>query len=177
MKLKTVVLLGLVAAHLNASALPNMCVKGYREATDILTQDYSSLEAQKKGTVAVGVGGGIALLGTCAWKARSVGSGVACAVVFSAILFVTNGYRGELEKKMDRVVGAAFIYQLFRDIKAGHDSGALAGTLNSVTSDRSKDEVIKQMIVKMMEDGTLCNGQARPNLTVQEFLELIRSRI
>lgn len=153
MKLRTVGLVGLVLAHMGAAALPNPCLKSHREANRKLTETLGSLEGLKTGATWVGTGGGLVALIACGAKLRSGAALVACPIVFLGIYVVAHGYAGELQSKQTQAMQAAYIYQLYVTAKSGGDS----------------------RVVRLMDEGQLCDGKGRPNKSLDQVFELIKT--
>jgi hypothetical protein len=178
MKMRTVGLLGLVLAHLNAQALPLMCAKAY----DRVEREYSQLIEEKQSDEwagYVGVAGAAAAFAFCAKKSRSLVSGGACAVVFGLIAIVGYNYADSADDLVQRLDDYVLINKAY---DYGKNGTALA--MRDFNSFLEKAEIPEERIntaleklVDLMDEGLLCDSLGRPNKSIAEVSKLIKSRL
>ena len=178
MKMRTVGLLGLVLAHLNAPALPLVCAKAY----DKVERDLSRLrdEAQSDKVTGIGLDVGAATgFAFCASRARSAVSVGACAAVFSLIGIVGFDYALDAETAIARFDDYALINKAYDYGKRGAAVAMSDYNLffEKAQIDSEKHVAALSVLVELMDSGVLCDSQGRPNKTISEVSEMIKSRL
>lgn len=178
MKMRTVAVLGMVLAHINASALPLVCAKAY----DKVEQDYSQLTEPKHSDEwagYVGVAGAAAAIAVCAKKSRSLVSGGVCAVVFGLIGFVGYKYADGSDELIQRLDDYVLINKAY---DYGKNGTALAMAdfnqfFEKAEIPEKQINVALEKLVELMDEGALCDNMGRPNKSLAEVSQLIKSRL
>jgi hypothetical protein len=178
MKLRTVGLLVLAAAHLGASALPSVCLKNFSKAARNLEAEVNRLSIQAAAVNTVGIGGSLVGTSICAFNAKSFTGLIACPLIFVAIGYVAYQYAENLNGEILRLGQTATINEIYRDFR---DSGAPTEleilTLAKVGASSARDADVASEWIKAMEDGMFCDSRGRPNKSVDEVLQIVKQRL
>lgn len=176
--MRTVAVLGLVLAQINAQALPLVCAKAY----DKVERDYSQLIEPKQSDVwagYVGAAGAAAAIAICAKKSRSLVSGGVCAVVFGLIGFVGYKYAESSSDVVERLDDYVLINKAYDYGKRG-TALAMADFnkfFEKAVIPENQVNVALEKLVELMDEGVLCDNLGRPNKSITEVSNLIKSRL